>query len=377
MSAEDDFSALVDPANTGPTHEVLGHAGRRRRRSLIPIVIIVVSLLIVAGGGSALIYRAYPDQVKSLFGWSNDYTGAGTGRVDIVIKTGQDGSAVATTLADAGVTKTYEAFYDLLLKSNPEPVLIPGTYRLASRMSAASALAALQNPASRLVAQVAIPEGETMKQILAAAAKGTGIPLAQLQSAAKDRYSGVPSDAPSLEGYLFPATYTFQPKTTAHQVLQAMVTRMIQALDAAGVTVSDRHRVLTFASIVQKEGNGSDDKKVARVFVNRMAQGIPLQSDATVSYGAGGTTVVPTQKQYDEKNGYNTYLRKGLPVGPISSPGDAAIDAVLHPATGTWLFFVTVNLATGETIFSNTDAEHERAAAQFRAWLAKHPEYGK
>ena len=94
-------------------------------------------------------------------------------------------------------------------------------------------------------------------------------------------------------------------------------------------------------------------------------------------FGAGGTTVVPTTKQYASDNAYNTYKHKGLPVGPISNPGDAAIKAALHPAKGTWLFFVTVNLATGKTVFSNTLAEHDKAAAQFTRWLNAHPSYKK
>ena len=205
-----------------------------------------------------------------------------------------------------------------------------------------------------------------------------GASVAELQAAAADYHAlGVPAGAPSLEGWLFPATYQFQPGTTPTAMLKAMVQRMFQALDAHGVQPQDREHVLTLAGLVQKEGNGSDDAKVARVFLNRIAKGMPLQSDATVSYGAGGTTVVPTPKEYASRNPYNTYLRKGLPAGPISNPGDTAITAALHPTPGPWLYFVTVNLATGETVFSTTEAEHEKAAARFHAWLKAHPGYAK
>ena len=101
-----------------------------------------------------------------------------------------------------------------------------------------------------------------------------------------------------------------------------------------------------------------------------------LQSDATVSYGAGGTTVVPTKKQKADRNGYNTYLRDGLPVGPISNPGDAAIKAAISPAKGKWLYFVTVDLKTGETKFATTYAAHQKNADEFLAWLKAHPSYG-
>ena len=104
------------------------------------------------------------------------------------------------------------------------------------------------------------------------------------------------------------------------------------------------------------------------------ARTLPCSSTALSS---ARTTVVPTAKQYKDDNPYNTYLHDGLPAGPISSPGDAAIAAALHPATGKWLYFVTVNLQTGETVFSNTLAEHDKAAAEFTRWLKAHPDYAK
>jgi UPF0755 protein len=394
------FTALLTPPRGTPVpqtrrealaaeEEALRHARVRTpkpqkaqkpptRRRLLQVVVPLVVLLLVAGGGLAGAYTVWPEQVKTLFGWSNDYTGNGTGTVEVTIKRGDLGSDVAAKLAAAGVTKTDSAFYDLLLRTKPEPPMQPGTYRLAHHMSAAAALKALQDPAHVVVAAVTLPEGSTVAQILARTADATGASLDELKAAAKDyRSLGVPKEAPSLEGYLFPATYQFQPRTTPKAMLQAMVKRMYAALDSAGVPVAHRHEVLTLAGLVQKEGNGQDDAKVARVFLNRIKKGMPLQSDATVSYGAGGTTVVPTTKQYAAKNPYNTYRRKGLPIGPISNPGDQAIRAATHPATGPWLFFVTVNLETGETVFSTTDAQHEKASAQFHRWLKAHPSYGK
>jgi UPF0755 protein len=377
----DPFSVLVAPRDIvdGTELEPSRHGrGRRRRRAWPWLVAAVVVLLVVVGGGLGVAYSVWPNQVKTLFGWSNDYTGTGTGTVEVVIRQGDLGSDVAAHLAASDVTKTREAFYGLLLKTKPEPTLQPGTYRLAHHMSAAAALAALQDPKNLVVAAVSIPEGSTVAQVLKLTSDASGVPLAELKAVAKDyRSLGVPGNAPSLEGYLFPATYQFQPGTPAKAMLRTMVQRMFQALDSAGVAKADRERVLTLAGLVQKEGNGKDDAKVARVFLNRIAKHMPLQSDATVSYGAGGTTVVPTPKQYADKNPYNTYLRTGLPAGPISNPGDVAIRAALHPASGPWLFFVTVNLQTGETVFSSTIAQHEKAAARFQAWLKQHPEYAK
>jgi len=377
----DDFSLLLAPREIvdGEGGEPPRHGRDQRKRRRWPWVLAVVLLLVaLVGGGGAAAYSTYPEQVKALFGWKNDYTGSGTAPIDVVVAQGDSGSDIAAVLERSGVTKTEAAFYDLLLKTKPEPSLEPGTYRLRKHMSAAAALKALEDPAARVVSSVAIPEGSTAAQILKITAKSTGVSLADLQAVAKDPGAlGVPSSAPSIEGYLFPATYTFEPKTSPTKMLQTMVDRMFKALDEAGVPKADRERVLTLAGLVQKEGNGGDDAKVARVFLNRIANGMPLQSDATVSYGAGGTTVVPTKRQYKDDNRYNTYLHKGLPAGPISNPGDKAIAAALHPAKGSWLFFVTVDLSTGETVFSTTDAQHEKAADRFRAWLAKHPDYAK
>ena len=376
----DEFTVLLAPREIADGTEREPHRhGRGRRRRVWPWIVSAVVVLVLLGGGAlAAAYSVYPDQVKSLFGYRNDYTGSGSGTVEFVIKSGDLGSTVADRLAADDVTKTRAAFYDLLLKTKPEPALQPGTYRLAHHMSAAAALAALQDPGHLMVADVLIREGDTVRTILPAIAKATGTPLSELQAAAKDyRSLGVPASAPSLEGYLFPATYQFQPGTSAKAMLTTMVKRMYQSLDAAGVAPADREKVLTLAGLVQKEGNGADDPKVARVFLNRLAKHMMLQSDATVSYGAGGTTVVPTKKQYADKNPYNTDLHYGLPPGPISSPGDVAFHAALHPAKGSWLFFVTVNLETGETVFSTTEAEHEKASARFDAWLAAHPSYAK
>lgn len=381
-SSIDEFDRLLtlppqDDAGDPPRH---GRERRPRRRIWPWLLALLLVILLAIGGAGWWAYQTYPDQVKSLFGYSNDYTGGGTGSVRIEITPGQSGTDVANTLAAKHVTKTRAAFYDLLVSMSTPPSLEPGTYALKSHMSAKAALAAIEDPKNLVQSTVAIPEGTTAAGVLKLTAAATGKPLADLQAIAKDYTSlGVPKSAPNIEGWLFPATYTFQPDVTPREMLQTMVDRAKKALDDAGVPAAKRQKVLTLAGLVQKEGNGqeSEDAKVARVFLNRIAAGMLLQSDATVSYGAGGTTVVPTAKEKADDNPYNTYIHKGLPAGPISNPGDAAIKAALTPAKGKWLFFVTVNLATGETKFANTYAEHQKNADEFLRWLDAHPSYKK
>jgi UPF0755 protein len=244
-------------------------------------------------------------------------------------------------------------------------------------MSAQSALDALENPDNKVDYTVTIPEGSSAKGIYQELADVTGMPLADFEAAGANYVAlGVPAQAPSIEGFLFPATYVFQPGQTPADMINTMVQRTFQSLDAAGVAPDDRFRVVTLAALIQKEAGSTEDMyKVSRVFTNRLDQGMNLESDATVAYGAGHSRVETTQAERDDaSNLYNTYANPGLPIGPISNPGDDAIDAALHPLDGTWLFFVTVNLDTGETVFSTTADEHAAAVEQLQQWWADHPD---
>ncbi|AXH35939.1 endolytic transglycosylase MltG [Humibacter sp. BT305] len=361
-----------------PTRRSRSHrSGKGPRRWVVPLIVTVV-IVGLLGGAGVFLYNTFGAQVQSMLAGkeSDDYTGSGTGEVMFVINSGDDGSVIAENLQAADVVKSSGTFYDLLLQS--DPVFQPGTYKLASQMSSRAALDALQDPANKVDYTATIPEGTTAAGVLQILADATGMPLADFQAAAANYTAlGVPAEAPSIEGFLFPATYTFEPGQTPTDMLQAMVNRTFQSLDTAGVAPADRFRVLTLAALIQKEAGSDEDMyKVSRVFLNRIDQRMNLQSDATVAYGAGHTNVETTQAERDDaSNPYNTYANPGLPVGPISNPGDVAIDAALHPADGPWLYFVTVNLDTGETVFSTTEAEHDAAVQQLQEWWAEHPEY--
>lgn len=357
-----------------------GEPPKKKKRRLTWLWVLI-SLLVIGAVGSFAAWTMFEPQIRKVLGWELpiDYTTTGNGEEAlVVIKAGDIGSDVAKTLFDAGVTMTTESFYKLLLATEPAPTFQPGTYALEKEMSAKSALALLQDPESRVVSTVTLPEGRTLSSMLKRLAEGTGIDIAEFETAAADLAGlGIPAEAPSLEGYLFPATYTFDPGISAHDVLQTMVNRMYQSLDAAGVAPADRHRVLTMAALVQYEGGTTDDfYKVSRVFTNRIEVGMLLQSDATVRYGAGGDSIFTTgAERADASNPYNTYVHPGLPIGPICAPGDAAIDAALHPADGSWLFFVLINGETGESKFTTTLAEHNAAVKEWQAWLKAHPDF--
>ncbi|TFD78939.1 endolytic transglycosylase MltG [Cryobacterium psychrophilum] len=332
----------------------------------------------LAAGAFAL--RAPIAQVISAIQGPADFTEqeAATGTdTTVMIHSGDSGSDIAQTLVAEGVVKGYQAFYELLLAERPEPVFQPGAYELKTKMTAASALENLLDPASKLDRTVVVPEGTAAGVVLESIAEGTEIPLADLQAAAANVASfGLPAEATTLEGFLFPATYTFSPKASAQDAIKTLVDRQFAALDGAGVAPEKRWSTIVLASLIQREAGLRDDYyKVSRVFLNRLnperwESGL-LQSDATVAYGTGNTHLVTTTdaERNDAGNLFNTYVHPGLPVGPISNPGDLAIDAALHPADGPWLFFVTWNLDTGETTFSSTVQEHDAAVVKWQDWM--------
>ena len=211
-----------------------------------------------------------------------------------------------------------------------------------------------------------IPEGSSLKKTLAIllATKGK-IDSEDLAAAVADPSNlGLPAYAHGkVEGFLFPATYDVDPSTTAEDQLKAMVTRWKQAAADSDLVAASKkakltpYEVLTVASLLQAEAQPKDFAKVARVIYNRLDKDMPLQLDTTVLYALGrsGTHLSPEDLQTDSP--YNTYKNKGLPPTPINSPGQQAINAALHPAKGNWLYYVTTNLKTGETKFTNSYQE--------------------
>jgi UPF0755 protein len=304
-----------------------------------------------------------------------DYPGPGSGTVQIVITEGQSGTEVAATLEQAGVVKTARAFVDAVKADTSGIQLQPGTYQLKEQMKAADALAMLQNPASRVSIKIRLREGLWLSETLAEIEKQGGFTHDEMLAAAADPSIGLPPEAAgNLEGYLFPATYSFDPGTTAVQVLTAMIVKYDQEMTAAGVAPEQRRDILIRASIIQAEASApADFPKVARVIQNRLDAPLgKLEFDTTVNYAVQKRGFGLTQQDLATDSPYNTRLNKGLPPGPIGSPGAAAIQAAVNPADGDWLYFVTVNPDTGETVFTSNYDEFLAAKEQFNQWYAAH-----
>jgi len=336
------------------------------------IVVIVLALLLVATAGTGYVFRG---QIRAAIDTISgvDYQGTGSGSVNLTIVSGDTGEDVARKLVDLEVTKDFSYTYKRIIALAPE--FVPGTFALRLKMSADSALQLIADPASRLVKRVTVKEGLRIGNVVQVLSKETGISVTEFESALADpTVYGLSAKLNNLDGYLFPATYEIEPGATATSIVSQMVARMQAELKKFGVSASETHRVLTLASIIQKEARITEDfYKVSRVFLNRIELGMLLQSDATVSYGSGGTTVTTTDAERADPNGYNTYVNPGLPIGPIGAPGSVAIDAALNPASGNWIYFCAVNLKTGETVFSSTYAGHAKAVKQWQQWMRENP----
>jgi len=337
--------------------------------SVIRRIVVIVLALAVIGGGVAVAYKALKPVVEG-FLESNDYPGPGTGQIRVTVDQGAGGSAIAKTLAEQDVVKSSKAFIEAANNDPKSAGIQPGVYEMKKQMKASDALAILVDPKNRLVTRVTIPEGLWATEIYAKLSKSSGIPMAQYTAAAKkvDELGLPPSAKGNLEGYLFPASYEFGPTATALDQLKQMVAESTKRLDALGITPDRMERVVTVASLVEGEAQlDSDRPKVARVVENRLAAKMSLGFDSTVNY-IFKKRGVPTQEMLDSNNPYNTRRFTGLPPGPISNPGESALEAAASPVAGPWLYFVTVNLGTGETKFAATYEEHQRNVAQFQKW---------
>ncbi|HEY9564440.1 MAG TPA: endolytic transglycosylase MltG, partial [Nocardioides sp.] len=233
---------------------------------------------------------------------------------------------------------------------------------------------------------VVIPEGFRTDQVVARLAKTTGVKKAELEKALKDADGlGLPDYAEGeAEGYLFPAKYSFAPDDTALDMLAAMVKRykaVAEEVPVSGASEAglDEHDFITMASIIEKEVNRPEDMPaVAEVIFNRLdgscvEQGIPkglLQMDSTVHFleGGGAGSVYTSAEARESDSPYNTYKQAGLPPGPIASPGQAAMEAILEPTDKGYCFFVAVDLDTGETRFARTGAEHTANTQLLQEW---------
>lgn len=296
----------------------------------------------------------------------------GKAPVRVVVPRGATFRAAADSLAARGVVRSPLLFRLYATWAGHDRGIKPGTYLLRPGASYGSLVDALVNGRG-LVHVVTVVEGWELRQIAPQLARSLGVPRESVEVAVRDtallRRLDVPT--PTLEGYLFPATYAFPDGTTARGAVDQMVARFEQAwcpewnsrLQTLALT---RHDAVTLASIVEREAVRPEERPaIAAVYYNRLRKGMRLEADPTIQYALGRHTTRVLYRDLDVDSPYNTYRRTGLPPGPIGSPGAPSLAAAVNPAQVPYLFFVAQ--PDGHHEFRTTFAEHLKAVREARA----------
>ena len=356
-----------------------GDGPDRRRRGVASCVAVLVALALLAGGGYFAVSKGI-DAIQDTLSGPEDYPGPGTGQVLVEVHEGDSGVDIGNNLKDAGVVQSVDAFTDAFAENADAQFIQVGFYQLQKEMKASDAVEILADPANLIRNTVTFPEGLRVVDIVEILADKTDFSKARFNRIldSPDALELPEYAEGSAEGYLFPATYAYPPNATPTSMLKAMVDRWKQAAEAADLEgLSEElgyspQELMIVASLVEAEARGEDMARVARVIYNRLESDETdgkLQIDASVNYGLNQDLgVALTSAQLRQDTPYNTYTRAGLPPTPIEAPGDAAIEAATHPAEGDWYYYVTVNLKTGETKFTDDFQEFLKYKAEYQRY---------
>src|SRR5215207_1741691 len=292
--------------------------------------------------------------------------GSGSGEARVLVPRGATLRVAAESLAKAGVVQNATAFrlYGMLRGSDRS--IRAGTYVFKRGSSWGDVLDDLRG-GKGLEHSITVPEGWSLIQIVPQLARVLEVPIDSVQAAVRDtallRALDIPT--PTLEGYLFPDTYVFPDGTTPRAAVRVMVDRFQrvwqpewnQRLQAVAMS---RHDVMALASIVEKEARLPEERPViAAVYMNRLKSGMLLQADPTVQYALGKHVARVFYKDLEIESPYNTYRNRGLPPGPIASPGRPSIVAALNPAKVPYKYFVAY--PDGHHEFTTDFAAHSTA----------------
>lgn len=328
------------------------------------VVLVVLVLLVVAGGGARVLYARLYTPFRAYAGPEQF----------VEIPSGVGSRAIGQRLVDAGVVRDQLMYRTALWMSGSARRLKAGEYRFDRPMTPMEVLDKIAR-GEVFVIPLTFPEGLTIAEMAAIfEAHGFG-PGSAFEAAAKDPAPahGLDPDAPDLEGYLFPETYPLPRRTDASKLARLMVARFERVFStelraAAAARGLSARQAVTLASMVEKETARAEERPmVAAVYENRLRLGMPLQCDPTVIYALQRVAKYNGNLRRDDllfDSPYNTYRYRGLPPGPIASPGVASLSAVVHPADVDFLYFVSRNDGSHE--FARTLDEHNRNVRRFQ-----------
>jgi len=295
-----------------------------------------------------------------------DYELGSAGQEVIVeILSGESGSEIGRKLESLLVVKSSDAFFRVAVADSRSERIAPGEHRIETRIPAKVALEQLLDP-SRIPNLIIIRDGQRLSEI-SESIINFGISKIEVEKSLRKVFSPEMFKSKNIEGFLYPAQYSFSKSVDGDEILSAMLNRFISAtkdIDWSNEREFTPFEIMVIASLVQTEGTPDVFGKVSRVIYNRLEKRMPLQFDSTVHYALGRrgeirVSLVDTKV----KNRYNTFVYPGLPPGPIGSPTKPAIDAALNPEVGNWLYFVTVK--PFDTRFTNS-------YDQFLEWKAEY-----
>jgi UPF0755 protein len=332
----------------------------RRRTAIVAAAAFLAFLLVLAG--REVRYRGFV---------ARPFPTGPTRTIPVEIPFGTPLSGIARSLVAAGVVADARMFRRLAESRGASGRLQAGEYEFRTPVPPGEVLQAIAE--GRVVVRAfTVPEGRDLRAIADLVAK-TGIAGAEAfleRARASETAAALGVPGGTLEGFLFPETYRYRRSTTLDALLRTMTARFFVVF---GTAMRDRARevglstlqVVTLASIVEKETGRADERpRIAAVYLNRLRRGMPLQADPTVIYGIPGFDGDLRRADLLAPTPYNTYVNPGLPPGPICSPGEASLRAVLWPAPGADLYFVA--RGDGSHVFSRTYAEHREAVRRFQ-----------
>jgi UPF0755 protein len=292
----------------------------------------------------------------------------------VIIPRGASFAQAADSLARTGLVGSPRMFRLYGRLTGGDRNIKPGTYLLRHGTPWKDIISAL-NGGHGLVNTITIPEGYSLSQITPLLARTLKVPADSVEAAVRDTALLARLDIrnKTVEGYVFPDTYAFPLGTTARQAVREMVyafeRRWRPDWDSSLVELKiNRNDLVTMASIVEREARLPEERPViAAVYYNRLRRGMLLQADPTVQYALGHHVGRVLYKDLAIKSPYNTYIHKGLPPGPVASPGVASLAAAANPANVPYLYFVASK--DGHHEFRMTLDEHTTAIRQIRATM--------
>lgn len=308
--------------------------------------------------------------VYGIFFWKNSVEPTFEEKeVVVIIPKGSTLSSITDTLAEHNLIRsslTFKAAAKLLGASSK---IQAGSYRIEYGLTNTEIISRLTGTAYAILFEITFPEGSHIRRIASIAREKLHIDSAQFVALAHDtsfiHSLGIPRDAKTAEGYLFPETYRFFVSVTAKDLFKKMVAEwkervpdsLLKRAKLLGLTT---HKFMTLASIVEAEAQRHDERDtIAGVYWNRLKIGMKLDADPTVQYGLSLDRPI-TSRELHQENPYNTYINKDLPPGPINNPGIAAIKATLNYAKHDKIYFVARRDGSGGHYFARTMAEQDR-----------------